>query len=131
MGEIKFKAWSKKYKMIGNVVVLTNEGAFIEGLPRGKPIINKKSGIVSCPQSSGQFIKLKDLELMQYTGLDDRNGKEIFFGYIVKFYDWWQIPIHEIKKHDLCCNYAGYGGGIDYDCCEIVGNIYENPELIL
>ena len=76
-------------------------------------------------------------ELMQSTALFDKNGKEIFEGDIVKvlnslytvFYDGergsFRLKPHDKRWHtDYMSNFSG--GGI----FEVVGNIYENPELL-
>lgn len=70
------------------------------------------------------------LIVMQYTGLKDKNGKEICEGDILN----WNsliLPINVDTTHSLrfmagkdwlCAGYAYYG--------EIIGNIHENPELL-
>lgn len=87
----------------------------------------------------------KQYELMQYTGLKDKTGKEIYEGDIVrantggvgkvKFGDFM------VEGHDYYSNfcnagwYVQFNGGDDETadldpCDEIIGNIYENPELL-
>jgi uncharacterized phage protein (TIGR01671 family) len=82
------------------------------------------------------------LELMQNTGLKDKNGKEIYEGDIVKCdpdepqrFDY-NNP-YEVKKSSdgVSWNFGSNWFSWIYDidtknmACEIIGNIYENPEL--
>jgi len=70
------------------------------------------------------------------TGLLDKNGKEIYFGDICKV-DWndKRYPAHniEISWNEEMCSIDIEGGSPKRDCenhYEIVGNIYETPELL-
>jgi len=76
--------------------------------------------------------------IMQYTGLKDKNGKEIYEGDIVKYqYDEgdgfrWNTEI--ITWMDNLTGWfpivVGYHSGFSMKDLEIIGNIYENPELL-
>jgi hypothetical protein len=72
-----------------------------------------------------QFIPL------QFTGLLDKNGKEIYEGDIIRAFDSMGEAIkHEIKWRQDLCAFTAHQKWIDESKFEVIGNIYENPELI-
>lgn len=93
---------------------------------------------------AGEWIVNNDIHLMQSTGLKDKNGKEIFEGDIITN----GKDVMSIKRHDTLGFYIDFKGKIDFiadgadleefeedakeiaDIIEIIGNIYENPELL-
>ena len=114
--EYKFRAWDRQRKAM----------VFIEG------VFNR------CPYGVEDLSKL-----MQYTGVKDANGKEIYEGDIAKYrcdgYGWTFINcvIRYIK--DEACFYAIHTdeyGSRSYSLLnshvafKIIGNIFENPELL-
>jgi len=117
MREIKFRAWDKKNKKMVVVWQIDwNDKGEIEYVNRNNDTSN--------------FI------LMQYTGLKDKNGREIYEGDIVRGAGI-KPKIYTVEWLDI------YGGFAFLDdekaipaCevpvlfCEVIGNIYENPELI-
>jgi uncharacterized phage protein (TIGR01671 family) len=83
----------------------------------------------------------------QYTGLKDRNGKEIYKGDIVRFHQFLFDEYAEVE-HEMICEigFDEYGleliiddiekggplacmYGVHEESFEIIGNIHENPEL--
>ena len=104
--EIKFRAWDKKTKTIGWVVSYAGDMCTI--LWEGDR------------QECG--IDTKNIEVMQYTGLKDKNGKEIYEGDIVEFKGF---SIEEIKFEEGCFNLEWHNKNY-----KVIGNIYENNKLI-
>lgn len=116
MREIKFRAWNKETKKMIDPHKLT-------------PLALHKD----CAEMKGVFLPFhKDLELIEYTGLKDKNGKEIYEGDILQIFD----KNHEVKiinTESKCFVDYGYpdkhNGPTPY-WVEIIGNIYENPKLL-
>jgi len=119
--EIKFRFWTPDKRMLDD-----HEG-WVEGIG-----INYA---LECSASYGYVI-------MQFTGLKDKNGTDIYEGDIVKYtYSHYKKQIEVIT--DVYWNYHGFYMRenqtklIDARALivmkkegEIIGNIYENPELI-
>jgi hypothetical protein len=123
--KIKFRAWHKKKKemFFPDVHYGVNwdlAGDILLHWWEGKPY--KKN-------------YLKDnIELMQYTGLKDKNGKgkEIYEGDILMFetgerQGYMKEVVFEDGKFKPIADELKSFSDLD---CEIIGNIYENPELL-
>jgi uncharacterized phage protein (TIGR01671 family) len=73
--------------------------------------------------------------LMQYTGLKDKNGKEIYEGDVAIWFVNGKKVVGEVyyegQAFDMRNNKMGYiGWDANRGEVEIIGNIYENPELL-
>lgn len=117
----KFRAWDKNEKIMYDPRILDDSFINDEGF-------YKSDGFV---QTSPYF---RNLILMQYTGHKDKNGVEIYEGDII-LGDWKDSSPMEVKWTDYagcgCCdNSIGWEGIFRGIKCAIVGNIYQNPELI-
>jgi uncharacterized phage protein (TIGR01671 family) len=79
---------------------------------------------------------LEEITLMQYTGIKDKNGKEIYEGDIVKcdgYYEDIYVCKYGRASFVLGVQQGNFGLSIvmqDSYQMEIIGNIYENPELL-
>ena len=138
MREIKFRAWHKEDKIMWfpTLVSTGSERNAIYTYPDNEKTNNL---VPNYPQ---------DCELMQYTGFRDKNGKEIYEGDIVKYKNEVNDEIiTPIEWSNECSGWFANRGGrladliheqtiirkkqfkeVDYP--EIIGNIYENPELL-
>ena len=127
MRESKFRAWVKDRKEIFEVILINYVTKKVTYLfERVGDLLNIRHE------------KFNDTELMQYTGLKDKNGKEIYEGDIVKlranhgigvvkYYDeWGAFVVEYIKPRQL----AVLGMNYYKEDIEILGNIYENSELL-
>lgn len=137
--EIKFRAWCE------------NSGEFImidEYLFIGK----ENNHAMGADFTNDYPCVTKVIDVMQYTGLKDKNGKEIYEGDVLQF---TERPKYLLKTGKmLVCwneNYGCYGYKYEHSVnkehiipfvthdelkedvlnhCEVIGNIYQNPELL-
>lgn len=159
MREIKFRVW----------IIDREEMIYAQPLISGAAITNldlllRLDGIVCWAPQKGAIAQLKnEYVLMQYTGLKDKNGKEIYEGDILseKGYDIYHHQSIETRYKVMWGSYdnneeyednvSGHGvflieysffrsnllkrteetiqNPLNAGFYEIIGNIYENPEL--
>ena len=129
MREIKFRAWVKELAVLANVVAINFEvGKVALGI--------ETEGTYWWYTST---FDLKDVVLMQYTGLKDADSKEIYEGDILTdFGDAGPLYVEFSTEHAGFVFMDKFDNGppsytpkeISYEQFEIIGNIYENPELL-
>ena len=129
----KFKAWIKTEKRMietndlldidyENEVVTTQQVYFENGLPDDRDLDN--------------FV-FEEIELMQSTDMVDRDGKIIFEGDVVKMAKdvyseptYYEVVRHRGGAYRLDSKQHGCELWIRHADCVVVGNIYENKELL-
>lgn len=141
--EIKFRAYDKIKKEMTELAGFAYPDFCKEG--DGKPkFIGLKGGFGGKIEGNAC-----DFELMQYTGLKDKNEKEVYEGDIYVLHSgksptsksiyykglvianettWLGFDHKEIySKRQKSYIYSPFGNKI---CCTVIGNIYQNPELL-
>ena len=83
------------------------------------------------------ILKDEQVDFVEFTGLLDKNGEEIYEGDIVRFGFANNLTTHEVvfDKNFMCRDMIHNRREVGMrefwsDRLEIIGNIYENPELI-
>lgn len=136
MREIKFRAWDKENKKFFKPIFEAYNGKIEELILtlNGRLQIRTLNNLIDESMFPDRF------ELMQFTGLKDKNGKEIYEGDIVKEYEYYGTIVGtfvDIVRYDskIACFVIGkderdfFLDLPEYDY-EVIGNIYENPELV-
>lgn len=126
MREIKFRAWNKVSKLIAYGV--ENEYDTIRGIrysKNGKKLDDMEPG----ESSFGDYLSNENYIVMQYTGLKDKNGKEIWEGDIVRYPRATEVVVFKDSGFSPFSIAGWEFVAYDYES-EVLGNIYENPELL-
>lgn len=137
--EIKFRAWQTN---VGDYNKETKEFTPRPTYFYGRDVILDGNGQLLSVESGWDIQGVeepKDYTLEQYTGLKDKNGKEIYGGDVVKskngqrdgfveyieddsgFIVWWTSENEFIYLGEAIRK---------YEDLEVIGNIHENPELL-
>ena len=128
-----YRAWLKTEKRMietddlldidyENEVITTQQVYFENGLPDDRDLDN--------------FV-FEEIKLMQSTAMVDRNGKIIFEGDIVKMAKdvyseptYYEVVRHRGGAYRLESKQHGCELWLRHTDCEVVGNVYENKELL-
>ena len=134
MRKIKFRAWHKEQKKIYSAEELGRDQLTL--MPDGRGFVNVSGDSFEKSQidNNNKMIPL------QYIGLKDKNGKEIYEGDLIKIrcscgYTAIGVVKYEHSSYIISCR-----DHHDWDNCqdrfswidkkEVIGNIHENPELL-
>lgn len=139
--EIKFRAWDKELKKLFEVSQLDFSDWWVQcKIPIDAP--KENGGAFYGERNSFKNEETDRHILMQYTGVKDCENNEIYEGDIVQFYNDEDYILKQGKAvicFDLgafCMKHFKYGtetlGDMDIDemFIKVIGNIYENPELL-
>jgi uncharacterized phage protein (TIGR01671 family) len=129
MREIKFRAWDTKFQKMYFSHDENDDGARVM-------LFHGDWEVDTCYPDSGDDAGTipcdgKKAVLMQFTGLKDESGKEIYEGDIV-LWKWLNHDVTASVKwdEDRANFYAGERYGQTLGAVKVIGNIYENPELL-
>ncbi|MEN4439032.1 YopX family protein [Staphylococcus hominis] len=128
MKNFKFRAWDKDHKYME----YTDKNLVVCFSDEGSDAVDHTTFSLSCTS-------MKNFELMQSTGLKDKNGAEIYEGDIVQHSEkpnpCFSYPFEVIQARTGEWRLDNFRCGTvlafsNQDELEVLGNIYENPELL-
>ena len=115
MRESKFRAWIKDYALMADVNFMN---------------IDYKEIVVMIDENDYEF-NCGEYELMQYTGLKDKNGTEIYEGDIVEcFVNGNSHVSFKGGAYGLIFDYSFIPFSDVHGEMKVIGNIYEHPHLL-
>lgn len=144
MREIKFRAWEHNLKEmipVDDIQFYRGDDIEVDGL-KLKPKPRNEQSIMINTRSAWRIADGEDVTLMQYTGLKDKNGKEIYEGDVVEYLERGMkncVGIGQVTWNKDGWNVEGFYDGSQDEPgrafsenaqLEIIGNVWENPELI-
>jgi len=124
--EIKFRAWNKKHKYMEMF------DSHKSGIEYAYGCFQVNSGYDSYDEPTYDEDTTSEWEIMQYTGIIDKAGAEIYEGDIL----YWDGSVIGAVSFDCAEFIAGVGRRARNLCnapheeIQIIGSIYENPELL-
>lgn len=137
MREIKFRAWVKDKDKMVDVSSIEFDGC---GFPKAKS--NQVIWEVGYRRRNVGYVweHESNIEIMQSTGIKDKNGTEIYEGDILTDHgDEGPLYVKYSNEHAAFVfvdKFDPFGVTsyttlqISYEQFEVIGNIYENPELV-
>ena len=136
MRELKFRAWDgKNMQQVESV-----RWAYIETIVTGEGTVylpeklENNFEVELCNGNTLMTAPNGDMGLMQYTGLTDKSGVEIYEGDIIQIYQNSgnkKAQVTVVEWDGRTCQYRGIYPTISNLCQhEVIGNVYENPELM-
>lgn len=119
MRTIKFRVFDKEHK---EMLVDESMDKIIYGLDEGRPTFGLED-------TDGDY---RDCVPMQFTGLHDKNGKEIYERDVTRSTEWDDKPREVVYWEGCFCHKREDGNGHIFNPkkVEVIGNIYENLELL-
>ena len=124
----RYRAWMKSLKWMCDVTNMSFDSKFVDICQQG-----------DTERYTEMSVEFDEITLMQSTGLFDRNGKEIFEGDIldyrgrkalVRWHGSYASFIYRFVDELQNRNTEWKPLYLAYMKCEIIGNIYENPEFL-
>lgn len=147
--EIKFRAWHDRHmdQIVTGYMMQLPESNGIRSYAgyrtTERPINVSESWPEDQNSNTGTHeFSVADAKIMQYTGFKDKNGKEIYEGDVVEYVQVISNPENKITRDIVTLERFpvywledeefGYEGEflVDPESTNVIGNIYENPELL-